>query len=301
MLDVRLDVVRVRGADQGAGDRLVVASELEGEADDVDALRPAMLHRLAAAFLDRRGGRVPGWHAALGEQAHAGRRGVDDADALALEVGGEVAERSVVEFVVAEGQHGLDDAGLGAVEDGLVDAEREAGDADVADDALLFQAEQGRQGFVEDLVVVGELDVVALDQVDVIDAEALQAVLDAALGGRTRVIVVAARFGVAADLRGEQVRVARHAFQRAAEAEFRESLAVGGRDVDEVHAALERGLDGGDAVIERDLSEDGAERRRAEAENGDLEAGGAERAGFHGGGNDGGKAAPPPCRIFADA
>jgi len=202
---------------------------------------------------------------------------------------------------VAEGQHGLDDAGLGAVEDGFVDAERQAGDANVADDALLFQAEQGWQGFIEDLVVVGELDVVALDQVDVIDAEALQAVLDAALGGTTGVIVVAAWLGVAADLGGEQVGIAWHAFQRAAEAEFGEGLAIGWGDVDEVHAAFERGLNGGDAVVERDLAEDGAEGGGAEAENGNLEAGGAERAGFHGGGNDCRKAVRAPCRIFADA
>ena len=91
------------------------------------------------------------------------------------------------------------------------------------------------------------------------------------------------------------------AFQRAAEAEFGEGLAVGRRDVDEVHAAFERGLDGGDAVVERDLAEDGAEGGGAEAENGNLKAGGAERAGFHGGGNDCRKAVRAPCRIFADA
>lgn len=101
----------------------------------------------------RGGGGVPGRDSALGEQPHAGGRGVDDADALGLKVGNEVAERGVVEL--------------------------------------------GR-----------ELDVKALQQVDVVDAETDAAFVERA--GDALCGEVELAFAVLVDLGGENLAVARH-------------------------------------------------------------------------------------------
>jgi hypothetical protein len=69
---------------------------------------------LAAGFDHERRGGVPVGYAALGEQAHAGRCGVDHSDVAFGEPRDEVAEGGVVEFVAAEREDRFDHAGRGA-------------------------------------------------------------------------------------------------------------------------------------------------------------------------------------------
>src|SRR5687767_3541728 len=129
----------------------------------------------------------------------------------------------------------------------------------MTNESLLFQGVERGQGFIHDLVVVSELDVVALDQVEIVDPQADEAVLNAAFGARFREIVVATRFAIAADFRGEVIAIASHALERATEIQLGERATVSGRNVDEIDPTIEGGMDGGDTVVDRDPAENSSQ------------------------------------------
>src|SRR6185369_16116646 len=96
-------------------------------------------------------------------------------------------------------------------------------------------AQIGKRGqrLVDDLLQVRELDVVALDYVDVVCAKSVQALVHARHdeGGRE----VEARLSVTADLRGEYVAIAINTTKRPAEHGFGAGETVERRHVDDIH------------------------------------------------------------------
>ena|SRR5438128_8455336 len=108
-----------------------------------------------------------------------------------------------MEGVVAVGEHAIE---LGPVEDVWENLQRKTGHADAARLALLLHPAQGGQGLVDDLIEVAELDVVALDNVQIIEAHSLKAFVDTAGeagGGEVELVHV-----VTATLRAEDEAVA---------------------------------------------------------------------------------------------
>ena len=122
--------------------------------------------------------------------------------------------------------------------------------------------EQGDHGAfgVEDAVRVFEADdLVVLDEVDVVDAEAAEALVDLA-GGFL--------FGAAVDLGHEEGFVAVAVLEGLADAELAASRVVVPGVVEEVDAAVERGADDADAEFFGDGGE--AEVPSADADGGDA-------------------------------
>jgi hypothetical protein len=163
---------------------------------------------------------------------------------------------------MAVGKHAIK---RGAVEDVFKNLEGETGDADETDFSLLLNFAEGGQSFFDDLGHVHELDVVALHDVDVIEAHALKGFIDAAgdaFGGKIETgYVVASAFGA------DDVALAPDFLKSFAENFFGESASVVGRGVDEVDAVVERDVEGTDAFGFVGLAEFIAERRGAVAED----------------------------------
>ncbi len=179
---------------------------------------------------------------------------------------------------MAVGKDGVDG---GAVDDGSEAVEGEAGDSDEAGFAGGDDFAECGEGFGDDLVEVAEFDVVALDDVDVGDAEACEAFVDAggdAGGGEVEVFGFGA---VAADFGGEDVAVAFNALEGFAEEGFGFGESVVGGAVDEVDSEVEGSVDGADAFGLSDAAEDGAEWGGTVGECGDGESGVAEGIVFH--------------------
>lgn len=147
------------------------------------------------------------------------------------------------------------------------------------DPASLLEAEQRGQGLVDDLVEVGELDVVALQQVHVVDAEPRTTLVEAARDAVGREVELA--LAILADLGCEEVTVAPDAPQRPSEHRLGAGRAIVGRHVDEVDPVVQRGMDRAHGLGVVGGPEDAAERGRAEAEDGDAESGAAERTVLH--------------------
>src|SRR5207248_3228074 len=95
-------------------------------------------------------------------------------------------ERGVVELVMAEREHGFDVANRQAIDDGGEYFQRQAGDADVPDPSGPLESDKRGDRFIHDLLDPGELHVMALQQVDVVDADANAALVEALshAGGR---------------------------------------------------------------------------------------------------------------------
>jgi hypothetical protein len=115
---------------------------------------------------------------------------------------------------MAKRKDGVDRAEVHAVKDAWESLERQAGDADKTRQPMPFEAVQRRERFVHDLIVICELNVMALDQVHKIHAQPFEALTQATLRALGGVIVVPLRLAVSADLRGEVISVARDAVER---------------------------------------------------------------------------------------
>ncbi len=89
---------------------------------------------------------------------------------------------------------------------------------------------------------------------------------------------------VTAELGAENVRVAWDVAERRAEQALAQAATVERRRVNEVHTEVERDAHGADRLVEVDRPELRAERRRAEAQPGQFQAGLAECSEFHVGG-----------------
>ena len=155
--------------------------------------------------------------------------------------------------------------------DDLVGGER--GRADRPDLAAAHQVGQGGQGLVD---VGVRVRAVHLVQVDVVGLQPAQAVLDLADDPAAR---VAAHVGILAHLAvrlGGQHHVVPAAAQGLADDLLRLPRRVHVRGVDEVDAAVQRGVDDPDAVLVIGVAP-GAEHHRAEAVGAHLDPGTAER------------------------
>ena len=144
---------------------------------------------------------------------------------------------------------------------------------------MFLQLAQREQRFVDDLIEVSEFDVVALDNIEIIDPHAFQAFVHAArdaFGGEIELVHV-----VATALGAENETIAANLLEGFAEDFFRQCAPVVGRGVDEIHAAIERDVQRADALGLVQVAVFIADRGRAVADDGDVKSGFAQRTGLH--------------------
>ena len=134
---------------------------------------------------------------------------------------------------------------------------------------------------MDDLVMVRKLNVVALDEIEVINSEALEAVLYTPFRALAGVVIIATGLAIAANFSSQIITVTGNPLERPAQIELSESPPVGGRDIDQVNAAVDGRMDRFDAIVESDIVENGSQGRRTEAKAGDFQAGLAEEIVFH--------------------
>jgi hypothetical protein len=214
-----------------------------------------------------------------GEQTGGHRRVDDHADVLALGEGQDLA----LDVGMDERVRGLQRLHRG---DGLRAAQLgdvEVRDADVLHESFGLELGERRPALLE--VLVGNRPV-NLVEVDRVDAQARQARLDLTAD---RVALEAVHDPAAAAVEqrrlGEDVRSLRHSLKRAADDLLGMSEPVRGRGVDPVHAQLERPVDRGERLLvvlraPGELPATAADGPRAEADAGDVQAGGAELRGL---------------------
>ena len=154
---------------------------------------------------------------------------------------------------------------------------------DIADAPFPFRFPQrfqslGQSPFRVTAVLVFE--VMEMDDVEIFRAESSRAFVErsADAGARVieRVVAVAAGLCVFADFGPEVIAVTRNAFERLAEDGFGHGAAVSRSHVEVVDAKVERGLNSANAFGFVRRAIDAAQRRRAEAESRDVQAGIAE-------------------------
>lgn len=132
---------------------------------------------------------------------------------------------------------------------------------------------------MDDHVQVAELDVVALDQVEVVGAETVQALADTAFharGGEVEVLV-----SVPADLGGQHVAGTSDPLQGLAEDGLGSRGAVVGRHIEEIDTQVECGQYRVDAVLFGEGAGDRPQGRGAEAQFRHFDAGPAQRVAVH--------------------
>ena len=141
------------------------------------------------------------------------------------------------------------------------------GYADVAYDAFVAQRHQRRQRLVDNLVEVGELDVVYVDKVYVPYVEPFHAFIHAVGYALSRIVpCVYAVLAVAAHLCGEVILIPRYFLEGLAEYGFGLVVSVIWRHVYEVDSVVDCRMHGLDAFGLAYVVEYSAERRRSEAE-----------------------------------
>src|SRR5438876_6289743 len=274
------NVVRVRAAGNGRGDVGVGTRELQREFGDINSPLRTMLGGSARGGLYGLRFLEPRRQRRVGQQTRAERTGVQDADAFRFEIGNRlVGEARVLERVLIVVQHAVH---VGPIADEPEDFLRITAEADEAHLALPLNLPERGQGLIDDLPHVHELNVVTEEDVEVIGTEPMQADIDAfghAPRGEIEVRqIIAAQFGA------EGETVARRVAQGNAEEHFAHPAPVKRRGVDEVEPAIERDADAAQRLVETDLAELLPERRRAEAEDRELESGTTKGARFHGSG-----------------
>jgi hypothetical protein len=266
---------RIRAAGHGRGDLRIRAGKLQRELRDI---APAVCTKFRC--LARRGFHLfglfqPGWQRRIGEQTRGERAGIHRADAACLQLRHKlIGEARILQRVLIVAQHAIQ---LRLPEHVFERLHRITGDADETHFPGLLLPAQSGQSFIHNLLQRHEFDVVAEHDIEVIRAEPMQRDIHAfgdALCGKVEVREI-----VAAELRAKRVALPRHALEHHAEQHLAHPAAVEGRGVDEVQPEVERDADAGEHFIQRDGAELRAERRGAEAQDGNLEASAAERAG----------------------
>lgn len=202
------------------------------------------------------------------EQAHRQRGRADDAYPFLLQKGQQSGKADVVQAVVAIGQDGID---FGPIQHYPKNLQRKAGNAHKTGFPRALHFPQSRNGFVDYLVEGTEFNVVALDQVYVVQAEPLEAFIDAALYPLSRKVELS--HVVPADLGSQEIAVAWNSTERPAEHFFGFRQPVVRRGVHKIDAKIERGADGaiGFGLFHRAKS--AAHLRSAEGERGHAQAG----------------------------
>lgn len=271
------DVGGIGAASDGGGDVGVSDGELEGNFGDVGATRGAKVGGLAGGGFHGFGFFEPSGEGSIREESGGKGAGIDGADPFLFQPGeGFIGEAGVLECVLIVAEDAID---VGLVANEAEDLLRVTAESDVADFAGLLNAAEGGEGFVDDLLHRDELDVVAQDDVEVIGPQTMEGNIDAfgdASGGEIEMLEI-----VATELGAECVAVTRDAPESDAEENFTHSATVEGGRIDEVETAVEGDMDGAEGFLDIDGAELLAERGGSKAEDGELEAGGAERAGLH--------------------
>ena len=192
---------------------------------------------------------MPGGRAASRQKSHGERRGVYYAYTPFLEISEIIRKRVVVQAIVAETQDALDSTCGHPVYHPFEIGELESRYAYVTHHSLLLERNQGRQGLVHDLLKVGKLDVVDIDEVYEVHVEPFHAFVHAFFRPFGRIIpAVDAVFPVTPDLGGKIVFVPGDLLQGQAEHMLGLGVAVIRRHVHEVDAQFDRLEDGFDAL-----------------------------------------------------
>ncbi|CCY64554.1 unknown [Prevotella sp. CAG:1124] len=141
------------------------------------------------------------------------------------------------------------------------------GYADMSHHSLVAQRDERGERFVDDLVEVGELDVVYVDKVDVVNVQPFHAFVHAVGYALGRIVPgVDAVLAVTPYLRGQVVLVPRYFLEGFPEHCLGLVVAVVGRYVDEVYAVVDGSVHGTYAFRLAYVVEYAAERRRSESE-----------------------------------
>ena len=198
---------------------------------------------------------------------------------MLLEETEEIGQQGIVQTVVTEVEDALHGALLTMLNHPLQVLGLQVGDAHMAHHALLLQLHQRRQRLVDNqlqpaLAVALELDVVHVDQVDIVDVQALHALIHAVGHTLGRIVPrVDAVMAIAPHLRREIILVAGDALQRLAQHGLCLKVAVIGRHIDKVHTILHCRIHGLDTLFLADAVEHATQRRGPETQVRHLHAG----------------------------
>ena len=143
----------------------------------------------------------------------------------------------------------------------------QVGDAHVAHNAFIAQLHKCRQCLVDHLLQTArqsslKLYVVHIDEVDIVDAQSLHALIDAAGDTLSRIVPhVDTILAIAAHLRGEVVLVTWNLVQRLTQHLLGLQMAIVGRHIDEVNTIIYGHVHGTNAFFFTDAVEHAAKRR----------------------------------------
>ena len=182
---------------------------------------------------------MPCGHTTLAQKPHGEGRGIDDADAAFFKEVQIIHQLVVAQAMVAEVQHRLYRTFGGVLHHPLQVLQLQVGDSDVSHHTFFAQGYQGRQCLVHNLMEVGKLNVVHIDEVDIVHVQALHAFVHALRGPSAAIVPgVHAILSIASHLGRQVIPVAGYLFQRLSQHRFRLVVAVVGRHVDKVDARI---------------------------------------------------------------
>ena len=255
-------------AHQSRGDVVVVKGKLHGEIGDIHTLAPAPGGHLLANLDHIARRRVPVRRAFFGQQSHMQRRRIYQTDAVFFGRGRQHAVHGGVEQIIAavreNGVHPDLRDHVHNLHQGV------AGNAYEADFAAFGQRAQGRQRFVNDLRAVAILDIVDLNHVDKVGAQAAQAFIHRVDHAARRVVELVDV--IATDLGGQNHLVAL-ALQELAQPGFCQRATIIWRYVEVIDATIDGVMDSAPAFFRVDFAKLGSQRRCTVTNNRDPQPG----------------------------
>lgn len=159
--------------------------------------------------------------------------------------------------------------------------ERQPGDADKSRFARFHDAAQRRKRFLDNLRQIAKFDVMALNDVHEIHAQAIQTLIHAlanARGGKIEAVEIGA---VATDFDRQNKFLARNAAQGASQHGFGFGEAVIRRAIQKIDAPIECAVEAAFAIGIADLAKHAAKRRGAQRQRRNLKTSAAQNAKFH--------------------
>ena len=215
---------------------------------------------------------MPVGYATLGEQTHRERRCRQHTNATLVEEVHEVYQLIVAQAVVAEVHNTFHHTRLGVLDDPFQILQLQVGNAHMLHDAFTLQLMQGRQRLVNHLLQTAfhtslELDVVDVDNVDIVNVQALQALINALFGTLGRIVPrVNSIFAITSHLGREVELVARDVLEGLSQYGLCLVVSIVGRYVDDVDTCIDSRKNGVDATMFVERVEYPTQRRGAEAQ-----------------------------------